>query len=386
VDAYDVREDGIVVLDTSKCIGCGYCAWACPYGAPQYDAAAGHMTKCDFCIDNLQAGLPPACVAACPLRVLDYAQVDDGQPLPAGREALWKTAAETHPFPMANNSRTEPHLALKPHAAMSSPEEKMVANREEVRPRASARGEAPLVAFTLLAQAAVGGLWAALLLGRGARMLPALLLAGACLGAAMLMSFAHLGTKRNAWRVLSHLQKSWLSREILFTLLFGAGWLATTGSLLLGVNYMVPGVLTGLIGLWLVHAMARVYALRMVPAWNSDRTQVRFFISAGLLGVLALLPLTGASLAPAVRPVIGLFVIASLLVEGAISGPQVLSHAGRQLQLALLAAGVVLTAAAFFIPGAFGSALGIVALLVVLAEQVVGRWFFYEARIEQTVV
>ena len=53
-------------------MGCGYCSWACPYGAPQYDTEQGIMTKCDFCYDYLDAGLPPSCVSACPLRVLDY--------------------------------------------------------------------------------------------------------------------------------------------------------------------------------------------------------------------------------------------------------------------------------------------------------------------------
>ena len=52
---------------------------------PAIDRAAGVMTKCDFCYDNLDAGLPPACVAACPLRVLDYVAVevnDDGHTRP----------------------------------------------------------------------------------------------------------------------------------------------------------------------------------------------------------------------------------------------------------------------------------------------------------------
>jgi anaerobic dimethyl sulfoxide reductase subunit B (iron-sulfur subunit) len=68
VNAYQIRADGIVILDTSKCVGCGYCSWACPYGAPQYNPDAGYMTKCDLCVDNLAIGLPPACVSACPMR------------------------------------------------------------------------------------------------------------------------------------------------------------------------------------------------------------------------------------------------------------------------------------------------------------------------------
>ena len=65
-DAFVQREDGIVYIDESKCMGCGYCNWACPYGVPQYNPALGHMSKCNFCMDNIDAGLPPACVAACP--------------------------------------------------------------------------------------------------------------------------------------------------------------------------------------------------------------------------------------------------------------------------------------------------------------------------------
>ena len=47
------RDDGFVVVNEDVCIGCRYCHMACPYGAPQYNAAKGHMTKCDGCHDRV---------------------------------------------------------------------------------------------------------------------------------------------------------------------------------------------------------------------------------------------------------------------------------------------------------------------------------------------
>ena len=58
VKAISKREDGVVLTDKSKCIGCGYCGWACPFGAPQYPHHLppelkeweGIMDKCTFCV------------------------------------------------------------------------------------------------------------------------------------------------------------------------------------------------------------------------------------------------------------------------------------------------------------------------------------------------
>jgi len=119
------RADGIVLIETSQCLGCGYCSWACPYDAPQYDEKKGFMTKCNFCADNIDAGLLPACVAAGALRALDCGERDV-------LEARYGKISNLYPLPDAG--LTDPALVITPHkeAVRAQNEPAKVANREEV--------------------------------------------------------------------------------------------------------------------------------------------------------------------------------------------------------------------------------------------------------------
>jgi anaerobic dimethyl sulfoxide reductase subunit B (iron-sulfur subunit) len=99
-------EDGIVSVDRDKCVGCRYCEWACPYGAPQFDPAAGVMTKCDFCADYIAQGKDPACVAACPSRVLHYGEIEE-------LRAKYGDTADVEPLPKPDI--TKPSLVITPH-------------------------------------------------------------------------------------------------------------------------------------------------------------------------------------------------------------------------------------------------------------------------------
>ncbi|OYV38867.1 MAG: ferredoxin [Thiomonas sp. 20-64-5] len=81
--SYKRQEDGIVLVDSDKCIGCKYCSWACPYGAREYDEDRGVMTKCTLCVDRIydqsipQAQRRPACVNACPTNARLFGDVHD---------------------------------------------------------------------------------------------------------------------------------------------------------------------------------------------------------------------------------------------------------------------------------------------------------------------
>lgn len=81
--SYKRAEDGIVLVDQSKCMGCNYCSWACPYGARELDREAGVMKKCTLCVDRIyDERLPeedrqPSCVITCPANARHFGDFDD---------------------------------------------------------------------------------------------------------------------------------------------------------------------------------------------------------------------------------------------------------------------------------------------------------------------
>ncbi len=92
------RDNGIVIIDYDKCIGCKYCIEACPYGARYFNGdpagyfgteitemekigyakhKVGVVEKCTFCVDLVAKGVEPACVRTCIGKARFFGDLDD---------------------------------------------------------------------------------------------------------------------------------------------------------------------------------------------------------------------------------------------------------------------------------------------------------------------
>lgn len=160
-----------------------------------------------------------------------------------------------------------------------------------------------LITFTILAQMSVGAFW---VLGivhfyatrkagteEADRMSDLALLAVIpVLALGMMASLLHLGNPLSAYKAVSNLGTSWLSREILFGVLF-----AVSGAVFAFLQLRKVGTFSmrnivawvaALFGLGLVVSMSNVYMLYSQPAWNTLATPVSFFVTTLLLGSLAM--------------------------------------------------------------------------------------------------
>ena len=102
-------ENGIVDHDKNKCIGCRFCTWNCPYGAPKFIEKLGKVSKCNMCRDLIEQGENPVCVDACVMRALDWGDMDELR-AKYGSESVSDLAV------LPDSSITKPSVLIKPKA------------------------------------------------------------------------------------------------------------------------------------------------------------------------------------------------------------------------------------------------------------------------------
>jgi DMSO reductase iron-sulfur subunit len=351
-------EYGAVLQDPDICFGCGYCTWVCPYNAPQLDTKAGHVSKCNMCVDRLEVGLKPACVSACLAGALDFGVIETK---PENREMLdaqipgFPTPEITHPNIRFQQAKSLPR-EMRRTDSMPLRYERDDASKtyrpkvaEDGRPRAwnlkkLRSREDPLVIFTLVSQLVVG---AFLLLFLGAKLglaglapaahpvLHATLLI-ALLGfetLALVLSTLHLGRPHRFYRAFNNLRHSPVSREVaaiavfynllggytLFTALSGAfAWLPA--GLVAGIG-QACGWGAAVAGPVALYFMSRIYRIPARPFWNHWQVTTSFYGNMATLGALTVALAYGWTLAAQAQPIDTLLpplahvVVAGLILE-----------------------------------------------------------------------
>jgi Fe-S-cluster-containing dehydrogenase component len=121
--SYKRAEDGIVLVNETTCIGCGLCAWACPYGAREMDPTQNVMKKCTLCVDRIdnqtlpEADREPACVRTCPTGARHFGDLSD----PAS--AVSRLVAERGGYDLMPDLGTRPTNKYLPPRPKDRPQE-----------------------------------------------------------------------------------------------------------------------------------------------------------------------------------------------------------------------------------------------------------------------
>lgn len=111
------KDNGVVDIDSTLCIGCRRCEATCPFGAPQFDPEDQIVKKCNMCIDELEAGRKPYCVMACMMRVLDIGPIDQIRDGSYDTKAVGPNDTVVRQVRnMADPDLTNPSIAFVPHS------------------------------------------------------------------------------------------------------------------------------------------------------------------------------------------------------------------------------------------------------------------------------
>jgi DMSO reductase iron-sulfur subunit len=286
-------EYGAVLQDPDICFGCGYCTWVCPYNAPQLDTSAGHVSKCNMCVDRLEVGLKPACVSACLAGALDFGIMET---TPKNRDQLetqipgFPTPEITHPNIRFQQTRSLPREMKRTDSMPLRYERDEQQAGGAYKPRVDESGAGRtwnLLGFETLSMSAHPVALSLLLFGLiGAQTL------------ALVMSTLHLGKPHLFYRAFNNLRYSPVSREVAgiavfynflgaYTLLSGLPmlfeWLPAGLTAALVQLCGWGAVISGIAALYFMHSIYRIPAR---PFWNHWQVLTSFYGNMLTLGPL----------------------------------------------------------------------------------------------------
>ena len=197
---------GAVVLDESKCVGCRYCQWNCPYDAPKFDPAAQAIVKCNLCYQEIKSGYEPACTTACPTGALSFGVLSEPS---GGNTFSWFPDKNLEPAIEFNSSDNSKPLIIVP---AQNPNEFLIPEKE----RKNIFTETSLIIFSFLSTLLVSIMAASFFTGA----FPDIFIFSGALLLTGLVSLLHLGKKLRSWRAVFNVKRSPLSREIAAFLVF----------------------------------------------------------------------------------------------------------------------------------------------------------------------
>lgn len=192
---------GAVIIDDSKCIGCNYCSWNCPYDAPRNSTSGKVAVKCNLCFELTGSGNKPACANGCPTGAMEYGEIAE---VTDNSGITWFPDKGLNPAIEISCSNVTPPLKI-------IPPEKFCNDLENVKQvNRDISKDWSLIGFTFLSLLSVSLTLTDFLTGKTSNNLISIwliIIAGA-------FSIFHLGTKIRAWRAVLNILRSPLSLEI----------------------------------------------------------------------------------------------------------------------------------------------------------------------------